>query len=186
MNTKSFLLFTLFSILLFFGAAGTSPAARNQTDRSRLQIGATTQHPGTFRGRGAPDPATLQRSGPFRHVDMAIGGRITGSSAIRDRRIKIILRHGARTLFSQIKTLDANGSCTYRFRVMGPGRYTVRVEKVPSGSEMYSRSNVYNVCFDGTRPGTRTVTLSGTTPQSLHNDFTIAYTILWNEHDLCW
>jgi hypothetical protein len=169
MSTKSFLIFTLFSMLLFFGTAGTSPAARNQTDRSRLQIGTTTQHPGTAR-----------------HVDMAIGGRITGGvsgSTISGRRIKIVLRHGGRTLFSQVKTLDANGSCTYRFRVMEPGRYTVRVDKVPSGSAMHSRANV---CFDGTRPGSRTVTLDGTTPKALHNDFTIKFEILWDGHTMCW
>ena len=89
-----------------------------------------------------------------------------------------------KTIFSQIKTLDSNGACDYRFLPMVLGTYFVTVEKVasPAGAS----SSTLNVCFDGTTPVSRTVTLTKRSRTVSAQDFTINFYIAWDYPHLCW
>jgi hypothetical protein len=151
------------------GLCSTAPARQAQTDRLRMIPASTGLHSGTVR-----------------HVSPEILGRISGGSdgnLLHGRKIRVLLRKGGRTIFSQVKALDATGSCSYRFLPMTTGTYTVHVEKVASGPAMASRSNV---CFIGTQPTTRTVTLSSGALRATGLDFIIRFNIAWNRHGPCW
>ena len=54
----------------------------------------------------------------FRRVGYKIRGHIEARSEgrlIRGKKIKIYLKQGRQTIFTQTKTLDSEGSCSYEF-----------------------------------------------------------------------
>lgn len=121
-----------------------------------------------------------------RRVSYRISGRINAAGdghLIRDRRIKIILRKGRQTVFAQTKTLDAAGACNYQFLPCFPGDYTLTVQKVATST---SPSSTLNVCFDGTIPASRSVTLSAQSRTAGNQDFSIRFSIAFDRHGLCW
>jgi hypothetical protein len=118
----------------------------------------------------------------------AIRGNVNGGTEgrlIRERKVKVLLKHGGSTFMSRTLTLDSNGSADYAFSgpMLRPATYTLSVEKVDSNPD--TLTNTLNVCFNGTTPATRTVTLSSTTREVNNQDFVINFVIAW-DRDLCW
>jgi len=126
-------------------------------------------------------------SGKMRLSQPSITGHVIGGSEgfhIQGRKVKILLKQGRQTIFSQIKTLDSNGACDYRFLPMVLGTYFVTVEKVASTAG--TLSSTLNVCFDGTTPVSRTITLTKRSQTISAQDFTINFYIAWDYPHLCW
>lgn len=121
-----------------------------------------------------------------------ISGRISpraadgSGSRLQGRKVKVILRKGS-NVTRYVFTLDRNSSCNYKFKspFISAGTYYITVEKGPSDRENYS--NELNICFSGTNPVRRTVTLTSANKKALNQDFEISYSILWGGgQPLCW
>lgn len=116
-----------------------------------------------------------------------ISGNVNGGPEGRllsGRKVKVILKRGGRSLMNRTLTLDSAGRCDYVFG--GPyltaGDYTLTVEKVASDP---STATGANVCFRGTNPPSRRVTLANNAPTAGNQDFVITFVIAWDS-PLCW
>jgi hypothetical protein len=116
-----------------------------------------------------------------------ISGNVNGGSEgnkLHDRKVRVLLIHGGRTFLSRELTLDSSGQGDYEFG--GPflraGDYTLRVEKVDSDP---ATAPPLNVCFRGTTPAVRNVTLDAAHPVASGQDFVINFVIAW-DRGLCW
>jgi len=117
-----------------------------------------------------------------------ISGNINGGSQgnlINMRKVRIILKKGGTTLGNQILTLNSSGRADYTFS--GPfltnGTYILRVEKVPTAA---GNPNNLNVCFDGTTPSVRSVTLNSSHTRADNENFVINFSIAWDRSGYCW
>jgi len=126
-----------------------------------------------------------------------ISGRISPkpdgcNSCIEGRKIRIILRKEAQNgnpakVTRHVYTLDRNSSFNYKFRspFITSGTYTITVEKGPTATSPHP--NDLNICFRGTDPVRRSVTLTSSYKKALNQDFGIDYTIQWGGgQPLCW
>ncbi len=116
-----------------------------------------------------------------------ISGNVNGGAEgrlLNGRKVKIFLKRSGRTIMSRELTLDSAGRCHYEFggHFLLAGDYTLDVEKVASDPRTISGPNV---CFRGTTPPSRRVTLSNSSPTAGNQDFTINFVIAWDS-PLCW
>ena len=158
---------------LVIGPALTVPAKQADTEKAKImqKIDRRTRQ---------MNPTSV------RHLGYRISGRISAASdghLIRARRIKIILRKGHETVFTQTKTLDAAGACNYQFMPRFPGDYTLAVQKVATSTPP---SSTLNVCFNGTTPASRSVTLDARSRTIGGQDFSIRFFVAFDRHGLCW
>jgi len=116
-----------------------------------------------------------------------IGGRVYGFTdghLISGRRVRVVLKRAGAVFQSAECTLDAAGSADYLFAGLLPGAYGILVEKVASA--VSDPAATLNVCFDGTMPASRTVTIASGSAEHLGQDFAIQYTVAFNMSGLCW
>jgi hypothetical protein len=116
-----------------------------------------------------------------------ISGNVNGGAEGRllsGRKVKVLLKRSGRTLMTRTLTLDSMGRRDYEFGgpFLAAGDYTLTVEKVASDPRTATGANV---CFRGTNPPSRRVTLSNTAPTARNQDFTINFVIAWDS-TLCW
>lgn len=116
-----------------------------------------------------------------------ISGNVNGGpegNLLNGRKVKITLKRSGRTLMSRTLTLNSTGRCDYQFAgpYLGAGNYTLSVEKVASDP---STATGANVCFRGTNPPSRSVTLANSSPTATNQDFVINFVIAWDS-PLCW
>jgi len=119
---------------------------------------------------------------PSYSIAGAIDSGIEGSK-IYECQVKVILRREGRTILSRTVALDAEGCGSYIFSgpILGSGRYTVSVEKIPNSCN----PDRYNPCFNGTEPANRVVELSGTNLNATGQNFTVLFDLGWNM-SRCW
>ncbi len=116
-----------------------------------------------------------------------ISGQVNGGPdgrLLHRRKVDVILKQRGRTVVTRQLTLDANGTGNYEFGgpILFPGEYTLSVEKVATAPGTASE---LNVCFRGTTPPTRNVTLTNSSPTAANQDFTINFVIAWDSPP-CW
>ena len=116
-----------------------------------------------------------------------ISGNVNGGAEGRllsGRKVKVSLKRSGRTIMSRTLTLDSAGRGDYLFGgpFLAAGDYTLSVEKVASDPRTATGANV---CFRGTNPPSRRVTLANTAPTANNQDFVINFVIAWDS-GLCW
>ena len=153
-----------------------APALAKNARKDKIQANS-----GNTSGALKPKPTMLM------HVGYRVSGRVAAASnggLLEGRKVKIRIKKGGRTVFTQTKSLDHNGACTYEFKLMEPGTYWITVEKVATTAP--PTEPTANICFSGTTPESRTVTLSSDARTAKNQDFTINFSIAFDRHGLCW
>lgn len=116
-----------------------------------------------------------------------ISGHISGfdsSHLLAGRKVRVLLRKAGALVASAEFTLNSQGSADYQFDLLTVGSYGVSVEKVASPAN--NPSLTLNVCFNGTAPAQRAVTLAGGSMTASGQDFSIQYAIAFNMSSICW